>query len=65
LALGVGLATLYYALASGLGPDYLRYPGNNERFFPVLLALIVLSWTIAVRAFAALDTLDSPTANDP
>jgi len=56
LALGVGLATLYYALASGLGPDYARYPGNNERFFLILLLLIVLSWTVAIRAWAALDT---------
>ncbi len=43
LALGVGLATLYYAIASALGPDYIRYDGNNERFFLILLVLIVLS----------------------
>jgi hypothetical protein len=55
LALGVGLATLYYAIASALGPDYVRYSGNNERFFVVLLALIVLSWSIALMAWAALD----------
>lgn len=55
LALGVGLATLYYAVAETLGGDYLRYPGNNERFFLLFLALIVLSWPIAVRAWSALD----------
>ena len=55
LALGVGLATLYYAIAETLGGDYLRYPGNNERFFLLFLALIILSWTIAVRAWSALD----------
>jgi hypothetical protein len=55
LALGVGLATLYYAIAETLGGDYLRYPGNNERFFLLFLALIVLSWTIAARAWSALD----------
>jgi hypothetical protein len=55
LALGVGLATLYYAVASGLGPDYTRYPGNNERFFLILLVLIGLSWTVAIQAWAALD----------
>ncbi len=55
LALGVGLATLYYAVASALGPDYTRYPGNNERFFLILLVLIGLSWTVAIQAWAALD----------
>jgi hypothetical protein len=55
LALGVGLATLYYAIASALGPDYVRYSGNNERFFVVLLVLIVLSWNIGRVAWAALD----------
>jgi hypothetical protein len=55
LALGVGLATLYYAIAETLGGDYLRYPGNNERFFLLFLALIILSWTIAVRAWSTLD----------
>jgi hypothetical protein len=54
LALGVGIATLYYAVASVMGPDYTRYSGNNERFFPLLLVLIVLSWTTAARAWAAL-----------
>ncbi len=55
LALGVGLATLYYAVASALGPDYTRYPGNNERFFLILLVLIGLSGTVAIQAWAALD----------
>jgi hypothetical protein len=55
LALGVGLATLYYAVASVLGADYVRQAGNNERYFSVFLALIVLSWTTAARAWSALD----------
>ena len=55
LALGVGLATLYYGIAETLGGDYLRYPGNNERFFLLFLMLITLSWTIAVRAWSSLD----------
>ena len=55
LALGVGVATLYYAVASVIGADYTRYTGNNERFFPLLLVLIVLSWTVALRGWAALE----------
>src|SRR5437870_1379200 len=60
LALGVGLATLYYAIAEVLGADYVRYPGNNERFFLLFLNLIILSWITAARAWSALD--DSPPA---
>src|SRR4051794_23707334 len=55
LTLGVGLATLYYGVAETLGGDYLRYPGNNERFFLLFLALIILGWTSAARAWVALD----------
>jgi hypothetical protein len=55
LALGTGLAALYYAIASALGPDYTRYGGNNERFFLILLGQIVLSWIIAARAWSCLD----------
>jgi len=55
LALGVGLVTLYYAVAETLGGDYVRYPGNSERFFLLFLALIILSWIIAARAWSSLD----------
>src|SRR5579864_7658120 len=55
LALGVGLVTLYYAVAETLGGDYVRYPGNSERFFLLFLALIILSWIIALRAWISLD----------
>jgi hypothetical protein len=55
LALGVGLVTLYYAVADVVGADYTRYSGNNERVFLLFLGLIVLSWMTAARAWAALD----------
>lgn len=42
-------------MAETLGGDYLRYAGNNERFFLLFLALIILGWTVAARAWAALD----------
>jgi len=57
LALGAGLAALYYGIAEVLGPDYSRYPGNNERYFPLFLAVIILGWTSAARAWAALDAV--------
>ena len=55
VTLGVGLATLYYAIAEVLGPNYLQYAGNNERFFLLFLTLIILSWTSVAGAWAALD----------
>lgn len=55
LALGVGLAALYYGIAETLGPDYIRYAGNNERYFLLFLAVIVLAWVVAARAWVALD----------
>jgi len=60
LALGVGLAAIYYAIAEILGGDYIRYSGNNERFFLLFLALIILSWTTAERAWAVLDPSPPP-----
>lgn len=55
LALGAGLAALYYGIAETLGPDYIRYQGNNERYFLLFLAVITLGWLIAARAWGALD----------
>jgi hypothetical protein len=55
VTLGVGLATLYYAIAEILGADYRQYAGNNERFFLLFLALIILTWTSVARAWAGLD----------
>jgi hypothetical protein len=55
LALGIALFALYYGVAETIGPDYIRYAGNTERFFLLFLSVIILSWTIAFRAWGALD----------
>jgi hypothetical protein len=55
LAFGVGLAALYYAIASVLGADYVQYGGNNERFFALFLAMVVLAWLGAAWGWAAMD----------
>lgn len=55
LALGTGLAALYYGVAEVLGGDYVRYAGNNERFFGLFLSVIILSWSTALVAWKALD----------
>jgi hypothetical protein len=59
LAFGIGLASLYYAIASVLGADYVQYPGNNERFFLLFLAIIVLSWIVAAWGWSSM-TSDPP-----
>jgi hypothetical protein len=56
LAFGVGLASLYYGVASVLGADYVQYRGNNERFFLLFLVIIVLAWTTAAWGWSALRT---------
>jgi hypothetical protein len=58
-ALGIGPALygLYTYLQFILGPEYSRYPGNNEAYFPLYVALTLLAWVLAVRAWMALDPL--------
>jgi hypothetical protein len=54
LAFGLGLAELYYGIASVLGADYGRYAGNNERFFLLYLAIIVLAWIAAAWGWSTM-----------
>lgn len=55
LALAPALYAVYTYLTNILVPDYIRYPGNNERFFPLFIALIVLGWLVAASAWTALE----------
>ena len=55
LTLGPALYSLYTSLSYILAPDYHRYPGNNEAAFPLLLALVVVSWLLAVAAWRSID----------
>jgi|tagenome__1003787_1003787.scaffolds.fasta_scaffold20896798_2 hypothetical protein len=43
LAAGIGVFTLYTYAQVVIGQEYLRLPGNVERFFPLLLAVFVLA----------------------
>jgi hypothetical protein len=61
LALGPSVFALYMYTQLVLGNDIARYPGNSERFFPLLLALILLAGTITVQALARLQRIDLPT----
>jgi hypothetical protein len=51
LALAPALWAVYMYLQLIVGQEYLQLPGNNERYFPLLLALFVLGETVAVLSW--------------
>lgn len=54
LALAPSLYALYTSTTLVLGPEYQRYPGNNERYLPLHLGILILGGYIAVQAWSAL-----------
>ncbi len=53
LAGGVGVFALYTYAQIVIGQEYLRLPGNVERFFPLLLAVFLLAEATVVLAWRA------------
>jgi hypothetical protein len=60
LALAPSLYTAYMSVQYVIGPEYLALPGNNERFFMLHLALLVLALVGAAGAWAVVDPIDLP-----
>jgi hypothetical protein len=60
LALGPSAYSLYMYVQYVVGAQYERYPGNNEYFFPLYLALIILAWAAGISAWHRLTTLPLP-----
>jgi hypothetical protein len=60
LALGPALYALYMYSQLALGGDFIRYPGNSERFFLLYLGLFVLAGVVAVRAWTLIDVEKLP-----
>jgi hypothetical protein len=54
LATGVGVFAIYTYIQVIVGQEYLRLPGNVERFFPLLLAVVVLGEAAVVFGLRAL-----------
>jgi hypothetical protein len=54
LACGPAGYALYTYVQFVLVPDYTRYSGNNERWFPLYLTLVILAWTLLWRAWRGL-----------
>ncbi len=54
LAAGIGVYVVYTYAQVIVGQEYLRLPGNVERFFPLLLAIFVLAGAALVLAWSRL-----------
>jgi hypothetical protein len=62
LAAGIGVYALYTYFQVIVGQEYLRLPGNVERFFPLLLAIFTLAGAALVLAWGRLpEDLPRPT----
>lgn len=48
LAIAPALYAVYTYPQFIIGPDYLRYPGNNEHFVPLYIGLVMLGWGLAL-----------------
>jgi hypothetical protein len=64
LATGVGVYALYTYAQVIIGQEYLRLPGNVEKFFPLLLGVFVLAEAAVVLGWRALPA-DLPPPSDP
>ena len=60
LALGIGVYALYTYAQLIIGREYLRLPGNVERFFPLLLAVFILAEAVVVLAWRIVPPLPRP-----
>lgn len=60
LALAPGLFAAYTYTQLIVGEEYLRLPGNNERFFPLLYAGFLLGGLVAVTAWRHADPAAVP-----
>jgi hypothetical protein len=56
LATGVGVYVVYTYAQVIIGQEYLRLPGNVERFFPLLLAIFVLGEVLVVLGWRQTST---------
>lgn len=60
LAFAPALYAVYMYTQYVLGPEYRRYPGNNEYAFPLYAGLVLIGWLIAVRAWQQLPSASLP-----
>ena len=63
LALGPAAYAVYTFPQLIIGQEYLRLPGNNERFFPLHLSVFVLAGAVLVIAWNLLDARRMPVTS--
>jgi hypothetical protein len=63
LALAPSIFVVYTYTQLILGNEYLRLPGNVERFFPLLLAVFILAGAIALRAWNSIPAARLPATS--
>jgi hypothetical protein len=63
LALAPSIFVVYTYTQLILGNEYLRRPGNVERFFPLLLAVFILAAVIALRSWTSLPAARLPATS--
>jgi hypothetical protein len=62
LALAVGAYTAYMFVQYIVWPEYGRFAGNNERAFPLDLALFAAGWAVALAGWNSLDVTAVPSS---
>ncbi|MEU8655375.1 nitroreductase/quinone reductase family protein [Actinoplanes philippinensis] len=63
LALAPSIFVVYTYTQLILGNEFLRWPGNIERFFPLLLAVFLLAATLAIRAWQSTPQAELPATS--
>jgi hypothetical protein len=62
VALGIGAYTAYMFVQYVVGPEYLTRPGDNQKLFPLYLALFTLGWALSLGAWHSIDVDELPAA---
>jgi hypothetical protein len=60
LALAPSIFVVYTYIQLIVGNEYLRLPGNVERFFPLMLGIFILAGAIAVRSWSSVPAAQLP-----
>jgi len=61
LALAPSIFVVYTYTQLIVGNEYLRLPGNVERFFPLMLGIFILAGAIAIRAWSSVPAAELPS----
>ncbi|MET0415330.1 MAG: hypothetical protein ABW022_04855 [Actinoplanes sp.] len=63
LALAPSIFVVYTYTQLILGNEFLRWPGNVERFFPLMLAVFILAAALAIRAWHSTPSAGLPATS--